>query len=104
MLLRQVRATHNHYGVFAFQDGEVVMKSTPVMVALAAIVLTSLALIESAEARRYRSACGFPEYGYLAPYPFGGNDAPRVSFVPVVVHCTDHPFVVWKHCNVNSCW
>jgi hypothetical protein len=49
--------------VFAFQDGEVVMKSTPVMVALAAIMLTSLALIESAEARRYRSVCGFPEYG-----------------------------------------
>jgi hypothetical protein len=80
------------------------MKSTPVMVALAAITLSSLALIESAEARRYGSVCGFPEYGYLAPYPLGGNHAPRVNFVPVVVYCTDHPYVVWKHCNINSCW
>ena len=96
MLLRQIQAT--------VQDGEVVMKSTSVMVALAAITLSSLALIQSAEARRYRSYCGYPDYGYLAPYPLGGNHTPRVSFVPVVVTCADHPYVVWKHCNVNSCW
>ena len=93
---------HNHYEVFAFRDGEVDMKSTPVMVALAATI--SLALIQSADARRYRSYCGLPEYGYLAPYPFGGNKTPRVSFVPVVVFCTGHPYVVWKHCNINTCW
>ena len=96
MLLRQIQAT--------VQDGEVVMKSTSVMVALAAITLSSLALIQSAEARRYRPYCGYPDYGYLAPYPLGGNHTPRVSFVPVVVTCADHPYVVWKHCNVNSCW
>ena len=50
MLLRQIQAT--------VQDGEVVMKSTSVMVALAAITLSSLALIQSAEARRYRSIAG----------------------------------------------
>ena len=79
-------------------------KSMPAMVALAAITLSSLATIQSAEARRYRSYCGYPEYGYLPPYPLGGNHTPRVSFVPVVVYCTDHPYVVWKHCNINSCW
>jgi hypothetical protein len=78
-------------------------KSTPVMVALAAITLSSLALLQSAEARGYRSYCGYPEYGYLAPYPFASSHAPRVSFVPVVVYCTDDPYVIWRHCNVNSC-
>jgi hypothetical protein len=77
-------------------------KSTLPMVALAAITLSFLATIQSAEARRYRSYCGYPEYGYLAPYPLGGNHTPRVSFVPVVVYCTDHPYVVWRHCNINS--
>ena len=80
MLLRQVEATAQSLRGVAFQDGEVAMKSTPVIVALAAVTLSSLALIQSAEARRYRSVCGFPEYGYLAPYTFGGNNTPRVSF------------------------
>jgi hypothetical protein len=79
-------------------------KSTVAIVALAAITVSSLAQIQSAEARRYGSYCGHPEYGYLAPYPLAGNHAPRVSFVPVVITCTDHPFVVWKHCNVDRCW
>ena len=82
-------------------------KSTLAMVAFVAVTFSSLVAIQSAEARgygsHYRSVCGNPEYGYLAPYPFGGNHAPRVSFVPVVVYCTDHPFVVWKHCNVDNC-
>jgi hypothetical protein len=82
-------------------------KSTPVLVALAAITLSSLAPIQSAEARGYRSYyrsyCGYPEYGYLPPYPFGGNRTPRVSFVPVAVYCTDHPFVVWRYCSVDGC-
>ena len=83
-------------------------KSKPVRVALLAITLSSLASIPSAEAHGYgsyhRSYCGYPEYGYLAPYPFGGNSAPRVKFVPVMVFCTAHPFVVWKYCNVDNCW
>ena len=83
-------------------------KSTLAMVAFVAITLSSLASVQSAEARGYRSyyrpVCGSLDYGYLAPYPLGGNITPRVSFVPVVVTCVEHPYVVWKHCNVNSCW
>jgi hypothetical protein len=83
-------------------------KSRPILIALVAITLSSLAAIQSAEARGHRSyygsVCGYPEYGYLAPYPLGGNSTPRVKFVPVVVSCAAHPFVVWRHCSVDSCW
>jgi len=79
-------------------------KSSLVTVALVAMTLSALAPIQSAEARGYRSYCGYPEYGYLPPYALGGSHTPRVSFVPVVVYCTDHPFVVWRHCSVNGCW
>ena len=82
-------------------------KSTLAMVAFAAITLSSLAAIQSAEARgyrsHYRSVCGYPDIGYLAPYPLGGNNTPRVSFVPVVVTCAAHPYVVWRHCSVDNC-
>jgi hypothetical protein len=77
-------------------------KSTTAIVALAAITVSSFAPIQSAEARRYSSYCG--NYGYLPPYPFGGNHSPRVNFVPVVVYCSAHPYVVWRHCNIDRCW
>ena len=60
-------------------------KSTAIVVALAAIALFSLALIQSAEARGYRPLCGYPEYGYLPPYFFGGSHTPRVNFAAVAV-------------------
>jgi len=81
-------------------------RSTLAMVAFVAITLFSLAAIQSAEARYrpyYRSVCGYPDSGYLAPYPFGGNSTPRVKFVAVVLTCPAHPFVVWKHCSVDNC-
>jgi hypothetical protein len=82
-------------------------KSTLAMIAFVAITLSSLAATQSAEARgyrsHYRSVCGHPDLGYLAPYPLGGNYTPRVSFVPVVVTCAEHPYVVWRHCSVNDC-
>jgi hypothetical protein len=80
------------------------LKSAPAMIALAAIALFHIVPIQSAEARGYRWSCGYPEYSYLPPYALGGSHTSRVSFVPVVLHCTDHPFVVWRRCNINSCW
>jgi hypothetical protein len=60
-----------------------VSKSAMAIVAFAAITVSSLAQIQSAEARRYSSYCGHPEYGYLAPYPLGGNNTPRVVLFPL---------------------
>ncbi len=70
------------------------------VVALAAIAASSLAT--SAEAR---GGCGggFPDIGYLPPNFSGGSHSPRVVTRAVVVHCTDHPYVVWRHCDVNRC-
>lgn len=84
-------------------DGERAMsKSLSVMVA-AAIALCSFVAIQSAKARAYRWPCGHPQYGYLPPNPDGGSHTPRVVFVPVVVYCAYHPYVVWKHCSVTGC-
>jgi hypothetical protein len=79
-------------------------KATTAIVALAAITVSSFAPIQSTQARRYSSDCAYPGYGYLPPYALGGNNSPRVNFVPVVVYCAAHPYVVWKHCNVDRCW
>lgn len=76
-------------------------KSAQIILMLAAVTLSSLAPIQSAEARRYRPSCKYPEYGYLPPNINGG---PRVVFVPVLVQCTDYYYVVWKHCTVSRCW
>jgi tetrahydromethanopterin S-methyltransferase subunit C len=79
-------------------------KSTLTMVvALAAITVFSLAT--SAEARGHGYGCGggFPDIGYLPPNFSGGSHSPRAVTRAVVVHCTDHPYVVWRHCDVNRC-
>jgi hypothetical protein len=81
-------------------------KSTITMVvALAVITVSSLAAIHSAEARghSYGSSCGFPDIGYLPPNFSGGSHSPRVVTRAVVVHCTDHPYVIWRHCDINHC-
>ena len=60
--------------------------------ALAAITVSSLATIHSAEARGRGYGCGggFPDIGYLPPNFSGGSHSPRVVTRAVVVHCTDH--------------
>lgn len=81
-------------------------KSAMAMVALAAITGFSLATTYSAEARGrgYGSPCGFPDIGYLPPNFSGGNYSPRVVSRAVVVHCSSHPHVVWRRCDINHCW
>jgi hypothetical protein len=79
-------------------------KSTIAMVvALAAITVSSLATSAEARSRGYGCGGGFPDIGYLPPNFSGGSHSPRVVTRAVVVHCTDHPYVVWRHCDVNRC-
>ena len=73
------------------------------VVALAAITVAPLATSAEARARGYGCGGGFPDIGYLPPNFSGGSHSPRVVTRAVVVHCTDHPYVVWRHCDVNRC-
>jgi hypothetical protein len=79
-------------------------KSAMAMVTIAALAVSSLATIHSAEARGRGCGGGFPDIGCLPPNFSGGSHSPRVVSRAVVVHCTDHPYVVRRHCNVNHCW
>jgi hypothetical protein len=73
------------------------------VVALAAVTVSSLATSAEARGRGYGCGGGFPDIGYLPPNFSGGSHSPRVVTRAVVVHCTDHPYVVWRHCDVNRC-